>query len=106
MELVHYIFLAIGLSFVVIFTITFSKALIESKKNNKQPITSKHVKVVTKCNIANANPNAGAFILFEFDDGSRKKLTVAGSTAFTIAESDTGMLTYQGTRFLKFERHS
>ena len=90
--------------FIVIFGVVFYKKWAEDKNNSEKPIETKSVKVVAKRNIMNNNPNVGSFILFEFNDGSRQELSINATTASMIAEKDTGMLTYQGTKFLKFER--
>ncbi len=44
------------------------------------------------------------FITFEVDSGDRMELQVAGQDSGLIVEGDSGMLTFQGTRFLGFER--
>lgn len=95
----------IAIVFIALFGVVFYKKWAENKKNEGKPIETKAVKVVTKRNIMNNNPNVGSFVLFEFDDGSRQELSINANTSSTIAENDTGMLTYQGTKFIKFERN-
>ncbi|MGT2682748.1 DUF2500 family protein [Streptococcus porci] len=41
---------------------------------------------------------------FEFGDGSRKEFKVPSKIFAYLAEGDLGKLTYQGTRFISFER--
>ncbi|MBQ9784893.1 MAG: DUF2500 family protein [Clostridia bacterium] len=54
--------------------------------------------------IFNNSPNAGSLIIFEFEDGNRQEFAVNTSASSTLVEGDTGKLTYQGTKFLRFER--
>lgn len=44
------------------------------------------------------------FVTFEVESGDRMELEVSGEEAGLIAEGDQGRLTFQGTRFLGFER--
>lgn len=46
------------------------------------------------------------YVTFQFESGDRIELTLSGSQYGMLAESDTGMLTFQGTRYLGFERTS
>ena len=44
-------------------------------------------------------------LTFQVDSGDRMELSVTGQEFGLIAEGDTGKLTFQGTRFLGFERN-
>jgi hypothetical protein len=44
------------------------------------------------------------YITFEFEDRSRKEFYVNAAAYGIIVEGDTGILTYQGTRFKGFSR--
>lgn len=44
------------------------------------------------------------FVTFEVESGDRMELEVTGEESGLMIEGDTGMLTFQGTRFLGFER--
>ena len=44
------------------------------------------------------------FVTFEVDSGDRMELQVPGQESGLMVEGDKGMLTFQGTRFLGFER--
>ena len=44
------------------------------------------------------------FVTFEVESGDRMELEVSGEESGLMVEGDTGLLTFQGTRFLGFER--
>lgn len=44
------------------------------------------------------------YVTFQFDSGDRTEFTLSGSEFGLLAEQDTGLLTFQGTRYLGFER--
>jgi len=44
------------------------------------------------------------YVTFEFDDRSRMEFKIKENDYGIFAESDAGYVTYQGTRFLGFER--
>lgn len=44
------------------------------------------------------------YVTFEFGSGDRFEFAVGGPEFGMLAERDSGKLTFQGTRFLKFER--
>ena len=46
------------------------------------------------------------FVTFEFDSGDRLELPVDGSDYGLLVEGDRGKLTFQGTRYLGFQRGS
>ena len=43
-------------------------------------------------------------VTFEFDSGDRSEFSLSGSQYGMLAEADIGILTFQGTRYLGFER--
>ena len=46
------------------------------------------------------------FVTFEVESGDRMELHVSGSEYGMLVEGDTGRLSFQGTRYLSFERIS
>ena len=46
------------------------------------------------------------FVTFEFESGDRLELPVDGSDYGLLVEGDTGKLSFQGTRYLGFQRGS
>ena len=45
------------------------------------------------------------FVTFEVESGDRMELHVSGAEYGMLVEGDTGRLTFQGTRYLSFERN-
>ena len=90
-------------------------------KNNQSPRLSVSATIVAKReNIthyghANAGDLSGAhgfhstsstsyYITFQVESGDRMELQVSGREYGMLAEGDIGKLTFQGTRYLSFER--
>ena len=46
------------------------------------------------------------YVTFQFDSGDRLELHVPGREYGMMAEGDVGDLTFQGTRYLGFDRHT
>ncbi len=49
--------------------------------------------------------NTYHYVTFEFDNGERKEFFVKGSEYGLLKEGDTGILCFQGTRYLGFQRN-
>lgn len=102
----------IGIIFVVVFGfIIFAiiSGLKQWNKNNNSPKLSVPAQVVTK----RSNTSGGAgdssastfyYVTFQFDSGDRLELQLSGSEYGMLAENDLGVLTFQGSRYLSFER--
>jgi len=97
------------------------KGIKEWKSNNASPRLTVDAKVVAKrTNVshhhhANAGDVSGAhgfnsttstsyYVTFEVESGDRIELRLSGSEYGMLAEGDTGRLSFQGTRYLGFER--
>ena len=48
--------------------------------------------------------NTTYYVTFEVESGDRMEMNVRGSEYGMLAEGDVGKLTFQGTRYLNFER--
>lgn len=46
------------------------------------------------------------YVTFQVDSGDRMELSVSGSEYGVLAEGDKGQLTFQGTRYLTFDREN
>ena len=90
-------------------------------KNNNSPRLTVTAKVVSKRtevshhNHANAGDVTGVhgysttsstwhYVTFQVESGDRMELSVTGSEYGMLAEGDVGKLSFQGTRYLSFER--
>lgn len=88
-------------------------------KNNHSPRLSVRAKVVAKRTSVShhhhTNGHNGAghmststsyYATFEVESGDRMELQISGQEFGLLAEGDTGVLSFQGTRYLSFERMS
>ena len=106
-------FLMFGLFFVV-FIVTLLKGIGQWNKNNHSPRLTVPVTVVAKRTNVNRHRHAGEhhhtststtyYVTFQVESGDRMELHLSGSEFGLIVEGDKGLLTFQGTRFLNFER--
>ncbi len=104
---------------IIIFS--FGQGIVTWNKNNQSPrLTVSAVIVAKRKNIthhqhANAGDASGAhgfyittnttyYVTFQTESGDRMEFRVSGTEYGMLAEGDTGRLTFQGTRYLAFER--
>ena len=102
----------------VVFTII--RGLAEWNKNNQSPRLTVDAKVVSKRENTthyqdNANyevthavtmrTNTTYYVTFEVESGDRMEMCVDGQQYGMLAEGDSGKLTFQGTRYLGFDRY-
>lgn len=113
-----------GLVFMLVigtFIFTFIKGISNWNKNNQSPrLTVDAVIVSKRADVhrhrhANAGDASGAhgfhtttstiyYICFQVESGDRMELQVNGNEYGLLAEGDSGKLSFQGTRYLGFER--
>ena len=105
-------FLMFGMFFLV-FVVTLLKGLGEWNRNNHAPKLTVPVTVVAKrTNVSrhrhgkhhHTSTSTTYYVTFQVESGDRMELHVSGSQFGLIVEGDKGLLTFQGTRFLNFER--
>lgn len=107
-------FIALVLVLIIIFMIT---ALIKGGKqrsrNNHSPrltvsavVVSKRTKIDMHRHTENMHSAAHTsyFATFQFDSGDRMEFPINEQDFGYLVEGDRGMLTFQGTRYLRFER--
>jgi hypothetical protein len=106
--------------FIIIFvTIIFSvvKSTKQWKKNNDSPVLTVDATVVTKRtdvhhhhqntgtdNIHHMSSHTTYYVTFEVASGDRIEFEVHDNEYGMLVEKDVGKLTFQGTRYLGFER--
>lgn len=78
-------------------------------KNNNSPRVSVPAEVKTKRTdtrggSGESSAHTSYYVTFEAASGDRMELQVSGTDFGLIAEEDMGLLTFQGTRFIAFER--
>lgn len=113
------IFFVIIISLIVI---TIIRDLKEWNKNNHSPILTVEAKVVSKrMNVSHHNTpiagdatgahgftthtNTNYYVTFEVESGDRMEFHISKAKEYgMLVEGDRGKLTFQGTRYLGFER--
>lgn len=108
-----------GLVFLLVmgmFIVTFVKGISTWNKNNNSPRLTVDATVVAKrTNVDHHHHNNGAggmhtttsttyYVTFQVESGDRMELSVNGSEYGMLTEGDCGKLSFQGTRYLGFER--
>lgn len=95
---------------------TFARNIGQWSKNNRSPrLTVDAVAVAKREEVSvSHHPTGNAamhtsshteyFITFQVESGDRMELPVSGSEYGMVVEGDRGRLTFQGTRFLSFDR--
>lgn len=105
---------------IILFTVI--RGISQWNKNNNSPrltveatVVSKRIEV-THHHHGNAGDASGAhgyhtttdtwnYVTFQVESGDRMELSVSGREYGMLAEGDHGKLTFQGTRYLGFERN-
>lgn len=113
-EIVFFIIFAVVL---IIFIVTAARGIGQWHKNNNSPrltvpaaVVSKRTQVNGQNHSHDAEPmmhttsTTWYYATFQVESGDRMELSVSGSEYGMLAEGDTGTLSFQGTRFLDFER--
>ncbi len=109
------LFVLFFLIFIVMFLFTIVRGLLQWNKNNHSPRLTVDAKIVSK-RVAVTHHNGGAhgehmststsyYVTFQVESGDRMELHVKGSEYGMLAEGDLGRLTFQGTRYLGFQRN-
>ena len=101
---------------IVMFIVTAVKGIGQWSKNNNSPRLTVPVTVVSKRTNVSRHVHAtgdGAhhhhtsttyYVTFQVESGDRMEFHVPGHEYGMLIEGDTGNLTFQGTRYLGFER--
>lgn len=111
-----FFFFAVFGMVLIVFVVTLVRGIGEWRKNNNSPRLTVPAKVVSKRTSVSRGHHHGAnghmhttsstwyYATFEVESGDRMELALSGSEYGMLAEGDTGKLTFQGTRYLSFER--
>ena len=110
----------LSLMFLLVFGVVIFgliKGISQWNKNNHSPRLTVPATVVAKrTNISHSHHHHGTdsmahhststsyYVTFQVESGDRMELHLSGSQFGLIVEGDKGLLTFQGTRFLNFER--
>ena len=98
------------------FIVTAVRGIGQWNKNNNSPRLTVPATVVAKRTNVTRHHHGGAnghhhhhtsttyYVTFQVESGDRMELEMAGSEYGLLVEGDNGKLTFQGTRYLGFER--
>lgn len=119
-----FMFLIVPIIIAVVFVIVIGTFIVRAiqgakqwRENNQSPVLSVAAVVITKRSdvhhhsgasngISNNSSSTTYYITFEVESGDRIEFKVGGKDYGMFVEQDSGILTFQGTRFLDFERKS
>ena len=100
------------------FILTAIRGISQWNKNNHSPRLTVEATVVAKREeVTHHQPNTGNhtmhlststwyYVTFQVESGDRMELGVGGYEYGMLVEGDLGRLTFQGTRYISFERSS
>lgn len=116
----NFMFSIFSIIFVLVFLVVFYMIgltivgnIKREHKNDHSPRLTVEVKVVSKRTNFHRSPGEQGhmghghttyFVTFEVKSGDRMELSVTGPEYGLLVEGDFGELTFQGTRYLRFER--
>ena len=81
------------------------KSIGQRSKNNNSPRLTVDAKVIAKrTHVWGDHSRTDYFITFEVESGDRMELEIPDNQFGFLVEGDKGKLTFQGTRYLGFER--
>ena len=102
------------LMFIVVFVVILVKIIGQWHSNNQSPRLTVPAVVVAKRghtthhhdagNLSHSHSSTTYYATFQFESGDRLELHVPSTQFGYLVEGDRGELTFQGTRFLGFER--
>ncbi|WP_222439451.1 DUF2500 domain-containing protein [Sporosarcina sp. BP05] len=102
----------IGIIAIIVFggiILTFVKSIGTWNSNNNSPQLTVPAEVVTKRTktpggSGDSSASTWYYATFQVKSGDRMELAVNGSQYGMLADGDSGILTFQGTRFIEFKR--
>lgn len=111
-------FSAFYILFIIVFTVvlgtivvTLVRSLLQWNKNNNSPkltvdanIVAKRTHVSRRGSMDNTMHHTTYYVTFQVESGDRMELNVTGQEYGMLIEGDHGKLTFQGTRYLDFQR--
>ena len=115
-DLFGIIFSLVWVLFLAVFLVTIGRMILQWNKNNHSPRLTVDATVVAKrADISRHHHNGvndhhhyhhstSYYVTFQVESGDRMELHMAGHEYGLLIEGDKGKLTFQGTRFLNFQR--
>ena len=100
-----------------VFAVVFVRGIMQWNKNNRSPRLTVPARVVAKradvshhhhhdlgTHVGHTSTSTIYYVTFEVESGDRIELKVQGYDYGMLVEGDRGKLSFQGTRYLGFER--
>jgi len=111
-NIIQFIFPLMFLLILTLFVVILVRAIGEWTSNNQSPRLMVEAVVVGKRTSVSGNhsgedggmTSTTYYVTFEVASGDRMELRLSGSEYGMLAEGDRGQLSFQGTRYLGFER--
>ena len=108
-SIMEFLFPLFFLAFFGIFIVILFRSLKQWNKNNHSPRLTVEVTVVGRRNHRsggghNHSAHASYYITFQVESGDRMEFHVSGQEYGLLIEGDRGNVSFQGTRYLGFER--
>ena len=103
-------FSVVFLLFIVMFAVLLFRGIGQWNRNNHSPRLTVPATVVSRRTShhhhagEHHHSSTSYYVTFQVDSGDRMELHLSGVQFGLIVEGDKGLLTFQGTRFLNFER--
>lgn len=99
------LFLVVFAFVIGVFIYVLTKNASHERKNNNSPKLTTEATVVTKrTHVWGDHSHTDYYVTFQVPSGDRMELEIPYSQFGYLVEGDKGQLTFQGTRFLNFER--
>ena len=111
-----FLFLAVFVIVIVMFIVTAARGLSQWHRNEQSPRLTVEAEIVSRhedVSVHHHNAGSGAghisrsttyYVTFQVASGDRMQFRVPRQEYGFLVEGDRGQLTFQGTRFLGFER--
>ena len=115
-DLFGIMFSLVWVLFLGVFLVTIGRMILQWNKNNHSPRLTVDATVVAKRADVSRHHHNGVndhhhthhstsyYVTFQVESGDRMELHMAGHEYGLLIEGDKGKLTFQGTRFLNFQR--
>jgi hypothetical protein len=97
-------FVVFGLAFFIIVTTIVQNAKRNRINNNSPRVTSAAEVVTKRTHVWGDHSHTDYYATFQFESGDRLELEIPHNQFGYLVEGDKGNLTFQGTRFLEFQR--
>ena len=99
-----FFFITFALVFGMIISTLFKSAKQNHQNNNSPRVSSEATVVAKRTHVRGDHAHTTYFATFQFESGDRMELMIPYNQFGYLVEGDKGKLTFQGTRFLSFDR--